>query len=65
MGKWVKKPPAKTLHYCYCGNVGIKRVYSAMWSCQRCIDLDRFVTQKHIEVKLLQGQNNEVTKTED
>ncbi len=62
---WVKKVAQEPR--CDCGNPAVKRLYSpsGMWTCQRCLDLDRYVSQKHIETKIEQGENNEKWEDED
>ncbi len=62
---WVKKIVQEPR--CDCGNPAVKRLYSpsGMWTCQRCIDLDRYVTQKHIETKIEQGQWHDEKEIQD
>ncbi len=68
MGKWVKKPSLNkpTIHYCPCGDEGTIKLYGSMWTCQRCIDLDRFVTEMHVKKALEQKDiNDENSEVED
>ncbi len=62
---WVKKVSQEPR--CDCGKPAVKRLYSphGMWTCQRCIDLDKFVTEMHVERALKQKGINENSEVED
>ncbi len=56
MSKWIKKPHVPHVPRCKCGNPGVKKYFGNSWSCQRCLDLDRFVTEMHNKTRLKQDE---------